>query len=258
MTQKHGCSRHRNPLLKTGRLYRSTLENVAPFGSSCLNPGRRRDGCRLTGLDRFQQEILTAFFERQQGFFLTGGAALVGFHLRHRTTLDLDLFTNEDLLDEGEQTLLETAKTLDLGIERLRTSPHFRRFLLTRGTESLVVDLAQDLAPQIDEEKIEIRGIRVDSTREIMANKLCTLLSRAELRDLVDVRALEQAGLSVEEHLPLAAKKDAGLTAGQLAWLLSEIEIGDDATPPGGVSVIELRSYVKDLIQRLTEIAYPG
>jgi len=43
-----------------------------------------------------------------------------------------------------------------------------------------------------------------------------------------------------------------------LAWLLSEIEIGDDATPPVGVSVIELRSYVKGLIQRLTEIAYPG
>ena len=110
----------------------------------------------------------------------------------------------------------------------------------------------------LDKFQLEIRGIRVDSTREIMANKLCTLLSRAELRDLVDVRALEQAGLSVEEHLPLATEKDAGLTAGQLAWLLSEIEIGDDATPPGGVSVIELRSYVKDLIQRLTEIAYPG
>ena len=211
----------------------------------------------MTGLDSFQQEILTAFFERQRGFFLTGGAALVGFHLRHRTTLDLDLFTNEDLMDEGEQTLIEIARIRDIGIERLRTSSDFRRLLFTRGSESLVVDLARDLSPQIDEEKLEIHGIRVDSTREIMANKLCTLLSRAELRDLVDVRALDREGLSVEEHLPLAAQKDAGLTAGQLAWVLSQIEIGDDASPPGGVSATELQSFLESLIRRLTAMAYP-
>ena len=212
----------------------------------------------MTGLDNFQQEILVAFFARQRGFYLTGGAALAGFHLGHRTTLDLDLFTIEDLMDEGEQALLETARNLDVRVERLRTSSDFRRFLLTRGSESLVVDLVRDLAPQIDEEKIEIHGIPVDSTREIMANKLCTLLSRAELRDLVDVRALEDEGLSVEEHLPLAVEKDAGLTAGQLAWVLSQIEIGDDASPPGGVSAVELRAFVEDLIRRLTAMAYPS
>ena len=212
----------------------------------------------MTGLDSFQQEILTAFFERQRGFFLTGGAALVGFYLQHRTTLDLDLFTSEDLMDEGEQTLVEIARARDIELERLRTSTDFRRFLLTRDTDSLVVDLARDLSPQIDKEKVEIHGIRVDSTREIMANKLCTLLSRAELRDLVDVRALEREGLSVEEHLPLAAEKDSGLTAGQLAWVLSLVKIGDDASPPGGVSARELQSFVESLIQRLTAMAYPG
>jgi len=211
----------------------------------------------LTGLDSFQQEILTAFFERQRGFFLTGGAALAGFHLKHRTTLDLDLFTNEDLMDEGEQALVEIARAREIILERLRTSSDFRRFLLTRGSESIVVDLVHDLSPQIDEEKPEIHGIRVDSPREIMANKLCTLLSRAELRDLVDVRALDRKGLSIEEHLPLAAKKDAGLTAAQLAWVLSQIEIGDDATPPGGVSATELQSFIKSLIRRLTAMAYP-
>ncbi|MGB5753159.1 MAG: nucleotidyl transferase AbiEii/AbiGii toxin family protein [Thermoanaerobaculia bacterium] len=211
----------------------------------------------MTGLDNFQHEILAAFFERQRGFFLTGGAALVGFHLQHRTTLDLDLFTNEDLMDEGEQALVEIARAREIDLERLRTSTDFRRFLLTRGTESLVVDLVRDLSPQIDEEKPEIHGIRVDSPREIMANKLCTLLSRAELRDLVDVRALDREGLSIEEHLPLAAAKDAGLTAGQLAWVLSQIEIGDDATPPGNVSAAELQSFVESLIRRLTSMAYP-
>jgi hypothetical protein len=211
----------------------------------------------LTGLDSFQREVLDAFFRRQRGFFLTGGAALAGFHLHHRRTLDLDLFTTRDLLDEGERTLREIGLELGASVENLRTSATFRRFLIRRGDNSLVIDLARDLAPQIEDEKADLNGIPVDSPREIMANKLCALLARAELRDLVDVRALEASGWRVEDHLPLAMRKDAGLTAGQLAWVLSQVEVGDDASPPGGVAVAELRGYLSDLVSRLTALAYP-
>lgn len=130
-------------------------------------------------LDPLQQELLHAFFDEEERFFLTGGGALAGFHLGHR------------------------------------------------------------------------------KTREILANKLCTLLSRAELRDLVDVRALERAGYQVEDALEPASHKDAGLTPGQLAWVLSEIEIGADAQPPG-VTVAELRAYLDDLVRRLTSHAFPS
>ena len=47
-------------------------------------------GDKLTPL---QRDLLTAFFTHEQRFFLTGGAALAGFYLHHRPTLDLDLFT---------------------------------------------------------------------------------------------------------------------------------------------------------------------
>lgn len=210
-----------------------------------------------SGLDRLQQDLLTAFFAREQRFFLTGGAALVGFYLHHRETLDLDLFTTEDNLEDGEAALLAAAQEVGGTVERLRTSTSFRRFLVRRGPESVVADIARDLAPQIDSEKPVLDGIRIDSTREIMANKLCTLLSRGELRDLVDVKALEEAGLDVVEHLELAARKDAGLTPAQLAWVLSQLEIGDDASPPGDVSADELRSYLENLVQRLSGAAYP-
>lgn len=129
-------------------------------------------------LDRFQRQLLEAFFEREKRFFLTGGAALAGFHLGHRKTRDLD-------------------------------------------------------------------------------RKLSTLLSRTELRDLVDVRALEQAGYRVEDALEPASRKEGGLTAGQLAWVLSEIEIGEDAEPPG-VPAGELREYLDDLVRRLTGLAFPS
>jgi hypothetical protein len=211
----------------------------------------------LTGLDKLQRDVLAAFFAREQGFFLTGGAALAGFHLHHRRTLDLDLFTAEDRIDEGEAALLDAARDVGAAVERLRTSADFRRFLLRRRDESLVVDIARDLAPQIEPKKSVIDGIRVDGPREILGNKLCTLLSRGELRDLVDVKALEEAGFSVEDNLGLAMKKDTGLTPGQLAWVLSQIEIGDDANPPGDVSAVEIREYLQDLVERLSETAFP-
>ena len=63
---------------------------------------------------------------------------------------------------------------------------------------------------QASPEKQVVRGIRVDPPVEIMANRLCALLSRSEVRDLVDVCALEQAGYSLDDALTSAAAKDKG------------------------------------------------
>jgi hypothetical protein len=38
---------------------------------------------------------------------------------------------------------------------------------------------------------------------------------------------------------------------------LSQLEIGDDAKPPGGVSAQELRAYLDELVRRLSVAAYP-
>ena len=119
------------------------------------------------------------------------------------------------------------------------------------------MDLVFDCSPQGVEQKQKIGEILVDPAIEILANKLCTLLSRSEVRDLVDVRALERAGFSAESALALASRKDAGLTPAQLAWVLSQIEIGPDLVPPGNVPVKELRDYLGDLIVRLTQKALP-
>jgi hypothetical protein len=201
--------------------------------------------------------VLTAFFEREGRFFLTGGAALAGFHLGHRETNDLDFFTPDDILEEGEGALRDAAAALGASLERVRTSPEFRRRVVRRGDESVVVDLVRDRVPQIRPEKLLLGGVRVDPTEEIFANKLCTLLSRSEPRDLVDARALEALGLDLDAALASASLKDGGLTPGQLAWVLSEVTIGDDARIPGNVSVPELRAYLADLVSRLSRRAYP-
>lgn len=210
-------------------------------------------------LTRLQIEVLERFFARQKGFFLTGGAALAGFHLGHRETHDLDLFTTGEMLDEGERSLEDIAKEMDVQVEPLQRAPAFRRFLLSsrETSEALVVDLVKDESPQLAE-KLIMDGVVVDSAEEILANKLCALLSRVEVRDLVDVRALAVRGIDPVAAVGAAARKDAGVTASQLAWVVSSFPIPGTAAPPGDVSIEELRQFRDDLARRLAEAAFPG
>lgn len=147
---------------------------------------------------------------------------------------------------------------MSASIQALRTSPDFRRFLIGVGTESVIVDLVRDRAPQVRVEKLDRDGILVDPPEEILANKLCTLLSRGEVRDLVDVLFLERAGLRAEDAIGPASTKDGGLTPAQLAGVLSQITIGPDARIPAGITPDELRAFLEDLVSRLTRLAWPA
>ena len=209
-------------------------------------------------LSDLQTKFLEEFFRHENRFFLSGGAALVGFHLGHRETHDLDLFTIEDALENGFAVASESAQQLGASIESIQTTPDFRRLLVRGKTEAILVDLVRERVFQATTEKPVINGIRVDPPEEILANKLCALLSRSEIRDLVDVRALELAGYRIEDALSVAVAKDSGLTPAQLGWVLSQIEFGDDLIPPGGISTEELRHYLSDLLARLTRQAFPG
>ena len=208
-------------------------------------------------LGELQQRFLQAFFLKETRFFLTGGAALAGFYLGHRETHDLDLITLTDAMEEGSVAIAEVAREMGAKLESIQTSPDFRRYMLTHKSEAIVIDLIREHVAQIIPDKPVIGIVRIDPPEEILANKLCALLGRAEIRDLIDVRALEISGYSVESALPAAASKDAGLTPGQLSWVLSQITLGDDLIPPGGLSVQELRIYLDDLVARLIRLAFP-
>jgi predicted nucleotidyltransferase component of viral defense system len=183
--------------------------------------------------------VLEAFFRRERNFFLTGGAALAGYHLQHRHTEDLDLFTIEENLDDADRALAAVAEELGGTLEQTKTTQDFRRRIVRHGDEAVVVDLVHDRAPQGEVPKVQFGAVRVDPPEEILANKLCTLLSRSELRDLVDVYALEEAGFRVEDALPLAQRKDGGLTPLQLDWVLSQIDLA--RLPDGKIVLAESR-----------------
>lgn len=219
------------------------------------SPPEPRRGA-LTGL---QERVLRAFFDRERAFFLTGGAALVGFHLGHRTTSDLDLFTLDDAaFERGRFVLADVASALGARLEIFQDAPGFHRVVLTEGQDALVVDLVRDRSVQLHTQKLEAGSLRIDPPDEVLANKLCALVGRTEERDLVDVLYLERAGHQVESVLPAALAKDGGCTAATLAWVLSQVEIPDGTPLPGNVEASELRDFVTNLVRRLRRAALPS
>ena len=75
--------------------------------------------------------------------------------------------------------------------------------------------------------RLAVAGAEVaaESLRDLLVNKLCALLSRSELRDLVDVEALVAHGLSLENAIASAPRKDGGFSPLTLAWVLQNFDV---------------------------------
>jgi hypothetical protein len=208
---------------------------------------------RLTVL---QRDLVRALAQRNTGFFLTGGGVLVGFVLGHRTTDDLDLFTTDDTAMAQVDALARAlGASVGAKLESLQTTPDHRRYLFSREEESTRVDFVRDRGPQLLSKPVR-DGVAMDPVEEIIANKITTLASRSEIRDVVDLYCLEQAGYRIEDHLDAALSKDAGATPATIAWLLSTLRVPDRV--PGEVPRDAIVAYVKELEARLRARAFPA
>lgn len=207
-----------------------------------------------------QVRLLELLAEVTPRWTLSGGAALAGFHLRHRSTRDLDLFWH------GVREIRRvrddiTLRLLNAGLKAntLVSGEGFARIEVSDGKETVVLDLVADPVPIIDapvEMTIGGRRILVDSKHEILVNKLCTLLSRQEVRDLVDVRQLTLAGGDLWRAVAQAHQKDGGFSPQVLAWLLRGFPIRPLAEKEGA-SAAEIEAlarfrddFVADLVRR--------
>lgn len=176
------------------------------------------------------------------GFFLTGGAALVGYYGHRRTTRDLDLFTRDTVrFEEGPNRLSQVAAAVGARLEPARTQPTFRRFRVMRGGEETVVDLVLDEVPAVHgPQPLPGSALAIDVPEEIAVNKICALVGRGEPRDLEDLQFLASAGVDLEEAIRLAARKDAGVGPDTLLMVLPQVPVSEAA-----------RSFRDELARRL-------
>lgn len=216
-------------------------------------------------LSSTQVAILRALAGFEPRWTLTGGAALAGFHLGHRTTRDLDLFWqgNETLGDVAAEVTGALAAT-GFTVRGLRRTPAFARLHVESPDGGAVeVALVADPGARVEaRERVTVEGaeIEIDSKGEIFANKLNALLSRSELRDLVDVEALMGAGLDLRAGLEAAARKDGAMSAATLAWVLSSLPVSALAQREGmpEATADRLVRFRDDLCAELVRLSTPG
>lgn len=129
-----------------------------------------------------------------------------------------------------------------LSVQVLRTTPAFGELRISDASEACIVDL-----------------VAVDNRHELLASKLAALLERSEIRDLVDVKALLDAGGQLKPALGDAPKKDAGFSPLTLAWVLNGYDLLPGARFLGwsAARTEELVSFQRWLIEQLTAGSAP-
>ncbi len=88
---------------------------------------------------------------------------------------------------------------------------------------------------------------------DLLVDKLCALLGRAEVRDLVDVRALLGAGGDLDRALRDAPRRDAGFSALTLAWTVRDLPVTSLAQSAGlpTAQAAELARFRDEFVARL-------
>ncbi len=213
-------------------------------------------------LTPLQLSVLQHFFATETGqkFYLTGGTALAAFYLHHRVSVDLDLFTLDDLaLRETDVLIPSVATAVGCRLGAVRRTEHFREmFLEPESGEPLKIDLVRDFGPQYGERR-RFGQIIVDSVENIGANKLTAILSRTEPKDFVDLYFILHAGYDFDDLLAKAQTKDLGLHPFYLAGSFRQVRNFRHlpaTTPP--LTLVELQQFMLALADRLLDQLTPS
>lgn len=208
-------------------------------------------------LTELQERVLAVLGGMEPPFVLSGGGALAGIYLGHRTTRDLDLFwRNQAELGNVPRIVEERLLADGLSISILRTSPAFVQLRVTDGPSVVIVDLIAEAGETLDAvatHRIGSADILVDSPRAILAEKLCALLERSEIRDLIDVQALVRIGVSLDAAIADAPRRDRGFSPLTLAWVLRDLDLTRMTSAAGldETSAASLEAFRESLIERL-------
>jgi hypothetical protein len=122
----------------------------------------------------------------------------------------------------------------------------------------IIVDFVKEVVPQISEVKNRFEGIVVDTLDDIVVNKICTVVSRAEIKDYIDLYFLARAGYPLENFIQAAQQKDAGVSQAMVAYLLSEFRLSkvpDFMIVP--LSLEEVQEYFQSLARKLAVESFP-
>ncbi len=167
---------------------------------------------------KLQDDILDLVFSRDAPWYLTGGTALSRFYFSHRYSDDLDFFSLETIsfaenFREEKEKLIRVWPQSDAQID----SRDFKRIEVRHGPISVKLDFVCDRTARIG--RPELRGTRkIDTVRNILSNKLGTILGRDEPRDVADILTVCRNRHFLWKTIVEEAQKKEGLTLEDLLY----------------------------------------
>lgn len=142
-------------------------------------------------LSQLQKDILIFFGKNPfaKNFYWTGGTLLAYQYLHHRTSVDLDFFSQDLFTDDQYLIFLSglkkqiKARKITLTIQQNR-----RLYLIERGNEAAKLELVYFPFPTIEKKALLPKfSIKADSLTDIMVNKILSTYQRQEPKDVFDL-----------------------------------------------------------------------
>lgn len=154
-------------------------------------------------------------------FYWTGGTVLAEFYLQHRLSEDIDLFCEDQEVDQGLVEVFLGQSKDKLGIKEIKSSQFLGLFsyhLIFNDQESLKVDFNYYPFGRIDK-GAKYKNIEIDSIYDIAVNKVHTIGLKSRARDYIDIYfIIKEKGYSFHELLMQAKAK--------FDWHISHFQLG--------------------------------
>lgn len=143
-------------------------------------------------------------------FYFTGGSALAEFYLQHRLSEDIDLFTEEEEVNQVAISAFLEKVSPKLDIREIKPTQFmglFSYILIFRDSEQLKVDFNYYPFPRISRGK-KYKDLEIDSIYDIVVNKVQTMLTRIRSRDFIDLYfIMKQLDYSLDQLMKDARSK---------------------------------------------------
>lgn len=136
--------------------------------------------------------LIAATPDIADAFVLSGGTALAAFHLRHRTSDDLDFFSRHPVDSLRIDRFVDDLRRAfgEASVEQHRVYDR-RIYVLPLAAGPLKVEFTLYPYDHLESPTVH-SGVNVESFRDIRADKLAALLDRFEPKDYYDFYAIAQ------------------------------------------------------------------
>lgn len=214
-------------------------------------------------MDPFHQRLARVALEAaaRYGFCLAGGYAVQAHGFVDRVSKDVDLFTTMAAASEfsaAQAAVVAALRADGLEVTLQREGPSFARLAVTdlAAGNTSTVELGVDWRAY---PPVQLAIGPVLHPADAVANKLCALFGRAEVRDYIDVYGvLENGRYAGDEMLRMAADHDPGFDPDMFAEALRAVRrFPDSAFEPYKLSCEQIDLLRARLLAWADEITGP-